>query len=53
MVDRCLLAEEACDKVTGENSAMVGGFGSPLATEAPSSSFRAEPGVVDIIHGVS
>jgi hypothetical protein len=28
IVDRCLLADVACESVTGLNDAMVGGFGS-------------------------
>lgn len=30
-MDRCLLAEEACERVTGEKAATVGGLGSLLA----------------------
>lgn len=47
IVDRCLFAEVACERVTGENEATVGGFGSALATSSPSSSFLAL-GVCDI-----
>ena len=36
-MERCLLAEVECDRVTGENDAMVGGFGS-LEGEAAASS---------------
>jgi hypothetical protein len=46
MVDLCLLADVACERVTGEKEAVVGGFGS-LAWEVPSSSFL-EFGVFDI-----
>jgi hypothetical protein len=53
IVERCLLAEVACESVTGENAATVGGFGSLLARDPPSSSLRDEPGVEDIIQGVS
>jgi hypothetical protein len=48
-VERCLFAEVACESVTGENDATVGGFGSLLA----SSSLRDKFGVEDIIQGVS
>jgi hypothetical protein len=47
MVDLCLFAEEACERVTGENAAIVGGVGSVLAKDPPSSSFL-ELGVPDI-----
>jgi hypothetical protein len=47
MVDRCLLADVACERVTGEKLAVVGGFGSWLAWDAPSSSLL-EFGVFDI-----
>lgn len=55
MVDRCLFALGAWERVTGEKAAMVGGFGSLLlAIDAPSSSLlRDELGVEDIIQGVS
>lgn len=42
MVDRCLLAEEALDKVTGEKLATVGGFGSWCCWDAPSSCLPVE-----------
>lgn len=55
MVDLCLFAFGAWERVTGEKAAMVGGFGSLLARDAPSSSLprRDELGVEDIIQGVS
>jgi len=53
MVDRCLFAFGAWERVTGEKAAMVGGFGSLLAIDVPSSSLRDELGVEDIIQGVS
>ena len=52
-MERCLLAEVAWESVTGENEATVGGFGSLLAMEPPSSSLRVKLGVEDIIQGVS
>jgi hypothetical protein len=48
-----LFADAAWESVTGENAATVGGFGSLLAKEPPSSSLRDEPGVLAIIQGVS
>jgi hypothetical protein len=38
IVDRCLFVETACERVTGENEAIVGGFGSVLDMGVPSSS---------------
>jgi hypothetical protein len=54
MVDRCLFALVALDRVTGEKEAIVGGLGSLGIIGPPSSSSRRdELGVADIIHGVS
>ena len=48
-----MFAFGAWERVTGEKAAMVGGFGSLLAIDVPSSSLRDELGVEDIIQGVS
>lgn len=50
IVLRCLFADVACESVTGENAAVVGGLGS---LSSPSSSLREEDGVELIIQGVS
>lgn len=47
IVDRCLFAEVACESVTGEKDATVGGFGSLLFCDPPSS-FLLELGAKDI-----
>lgn len=44
-MERCLFAEIACESVTGENEATVGGFGSAIEIGAPSSSRLALDGV--------
>ena len=48
-----MFAEVAFERVTGEKLATVGGFGSLLTEGPPSSSFRDELGVEDIVQGVS
>jgi hypothetical protein len=55
MVDRCLFAEDACDSVTGEKEATVGGFGSPAPACCEPSSSLLEVVVEDMrsSHGVS
>ncbi len=54
-VDLCLFADGACDSVTGENDATVGGFGSPLTSCCWPSSCLLDVVVEDMrsSHGVS
>lgn len=54
MVERCLFALTACDRVTGEKEATVGGFGSATVMGAPSPSLLGfEVGDIESSQGVS